>query len=179
MDINHLNLIMVEQNKQKEYRENFNRNYSEILKRLSYKPLTRREILKETGIKISKQALIKNYLKPMFDKKEIGFLDKSKKNKGNMEVLRDTYNKKWEANAKIYYSYTPNSAKFHQDLSNTFKHLPNQESYKELMDDICISFNMFEMMSKFQNAHFFNYKIVEENFKKKKINLTPEQIKEK
>ena len=34
MDINHLNLIMVEQNKQKEYRENFNRNYSEILKRL-------------------------------------------------------------------------------------------------------------------------------------------------
>ena len=81
MDITPLNLVMVEGNKQKEYKENFSKNYSKALKELSYNPLTRREILKKTGIKISEQALIKNYLNPMIEKREIGSFKESDKYK--------------------------------------------------------------------------------------------------
>ena len=179
MFISPLNLVMVEQNKQREYKENFSKNYSEILKKLNQKPLTRREIFKETGIKISEQALIKNYLKPMFEKKEIGFLEDIREHKGNVQLLKEGYDKKLNPNTNVCYIYTPNSAKFYKDLSDTFKHLPNQEGYKQLMDEICIPFNMIEMESKFQFNHLFNHSIVEMDYKKKGIKLTEEQIQEK
>jgi len=179
MFISPLNLVMVEGNKQKEYKENFINNYSKILKELSYNPLTRREILKKTGIKISEQALIKNYLNPMIEKREIGSFKESDKYKGNREVLDEGYDKKLGVRDKLCYVYTPNSAKFYQDLRNTFSHLPNKEEYKKLVEDICLSFNMIEMTSKHQKAHFLKHKIVDKVLKKQNPILTSERINEK
>ena len=93
--------------------------------------------------------------------------------------LYEGYDKKLNPNTNVCYIYTPNSAKFYKDLSDTFKHLPNQEGYKQLMDEICIPFNMIEMESKFQFNYLFNHSIVEMNYKKKGIKLTEEQIQEK
>lgn len=115
----------------------------------------------------------------MFNKKEIGFLEESDMHKGNKDILIVGYDKKLKQSDKLCYIYTPNSAKFYQDLKNTFKHLSNQKEYDEIINDICGSFSMIEMESKSQFNHFFKDKTVENDYKKKGISLTKEQIHEK
>jgi hypothetical protein len=155
--------------------------YKKILEWIKADPLCRREIedkLEFKGLKIYENALIKDYLNQMVEKREIGSLSKSFEHKDYKWIFKQAYGKRWDMKKNTYYFYTPRSKLFYEDLTKLVSDVSNKKRVGELIDEISNIFRVLEIMSVFEMKRFFNDTIVKRVLKNMKKKVSIESIQE-
>lgn len=145
----------------KHIKPNLNSTYNQILLLIKDQPLSPKEIrllLKQQGIDISLPA-IKKQIDNLVKNWEIIALEKQV---GYQKFLMRAYNKKWNSMIKIYYAYTPQSAKLYVKLKINTKDVANADL---LIEDILTSFQILESKSRLESYYFFNEKAIKNQFK--------------
>ncbi|MDD5178504.1 MAG: hypothetical protein PHT54_04485 [Candidatus Nanoarchaeia archaeon] len=164
-------------NNEKEQEKLSKHNYQEILDWAENRTFTIKEIIKNFGIT---KPTAKKYLDLLVEERALGYSNKLDQPTQDYKwVFRIAYKiTKW-GKQNMYYFPTPNASKLYGVLMDKIKENSRKETCKILINDICDTFRVIELMAIFEEKRLSNTRSIKAHFKNKGIELTSEQIEKK